>query len=272
MDAESSLLQRRRPFLLPKGFSLAELLMALSLFSFIILFSVVFLSSSQRLWRRVSASSDAGQVLRKAAFWVSRDLANSSRDGLASRANGNGGARLGDALWMLSAEDPVTGRFIRGSDGSPLWQKNVLFYLTVPTDHDRRYGVHCQNWDRVCPHKILLRKVIDKAPLTTPTSAEDDRETLLDDSEVLTYLTRPDSLELQPMLLEDGVVGVDYITGGLLDARAELIFSGSSVLEVGFVLEAPLLEDAQKRLDLGRDPFEAVTFTLSRRIAVLPIN
>jgi prepilin-type N-terminal cleavage/methylation domain-containing protein len=256
----------------PKGFSLFELLMAMALFSLLVVFSVAFLSQGQRVWGRINASDSAGRTLRKGAEKVSRDLANAGREGVASAANGTGASRMGDALWMLSAEDTASGRFVRSPEGAAFWQRNILFYLTVPLDHDVRYGVACQSWGRVCPHKILLRKVIDSGAPTLPASPPEDVETLIAPLAITAYLTRPASLDLSTISSEPGVVSVDYVSGHLLDSRVTLETSGTRVTEASCVLEAAMVEDARHRLEVGRDPFPPVLFTLSRRIGVVPIN
>jgi type II secretory pathway pseudopilin PulG len=254
------------------AFSLAELLMAMTVFSMLVLLSVSFLKGSQGLWRKVDSSASAGTALNKACWWLQRDLDNAGQTGVATAGNGAGDARLGDALWMLSAIDPATGQFVRSSGGSALWQKNVLYYLTTPLDHDSRYGVSCQQWDRVCPHKILLRKVIDTGPPTGPASPYEERETLLSEAEITAYLTRPPSMSLSGMQGEPGVVSVEYVVGGLLDTRVTLDFEGAKVSRASWLVEAALTEDARSKLVVGRDPFPSNSMTLSRTVVVLPSN
>lgn len=256
----------------PRGFSLPELLMALTLLSMIVLLSFLYLDRSQRLWRRVSASSSAGQSLRRAASRLGPDLRNCGKKEIDSMANGTGAQRLGDAVWFLSAEHPNDGTFVRTDGGGAFWQRNVLYYLTVPLDHDSRYGTACQAWERICPHKILVRKVIDSGPTTTPTGPESSKEELLTGLQAAAYLTRPATLALSSMTSEPGVTRVDYVTGTLLDLRLEVEKSGESVLEVRCDLEAPLLEDARGHVVVGKQPFPANTFTLVRCIAAIPAN
>lgn len=255
-----------------RAFTLTEMLMAVTVFSLVLVFSVVILSSTRKVWQKVNASNDAGMVLRKAAFRLSQDLAGAGRDGLATCANGTGSSKMGEALWMLSAEDPAGGRFVRGPGGGAFWQKNVLYYLTVPQDHDARYQMSCQSWDRVCPHKILLRKVIDTGPATTPTSADGDIETLLTEADAVAYMTGPATLDLDPMLSEPGVVSVDLVTTRLLDSDVTLKQAGGHTTEVAFKLESALWEHARNRIAVGRDPFPPNTFTLSRTVGAVPLN
>ena len=51
-----------------------------------------------------------------------------------------GGAPDGKAIWFLSARDPATGKFARGPEGEPFWQRNLLYYLVVPQQHLALFG------------------------------------------------------------------------------------------------------------------------------------
>lgn len=256
----------------PRGLSLLEILIGATLLSLVSLFSIAFLSQSQRLWRRVDSSSTATQSLTKANARLGADLINVGRQGVASMPHGSGPQRMGDALWFLSAWDPASQAFIRNAGGRSFWQKTVLYYLTVPQDHDSLYGVSCQAWDQVCSHKILLRKVIDTGLPTTPSSAPEQEETLPSAAQIAPYLTRPDSLDLTTLQSEPGVVSVEYISGYLLDMVVTLNQQAGQVLEVDCVVRAGLLQDAKGHFQIGRDPFPLSTFTLSRNIRVVPRN
>lgn len=255
-----------------RAFSLAELLMAMTIFAIIITFSFVYLERTKRLWDKVDASTSAGQNLHKVISRLYKDLYNVGKSGVGTRANGAGDARMGDALWMLSALDPLSDEFVRSDGGKPLWQRNVLYYLTVPQDHDSRYGIHCTHWDRYCPHKILIRKVIDSGPPTTPTSGEGEVEELIAPADIAQFLTRPTDLDLSfPGEASLGLKRTDFIAASLLDLRVTL--SGGGVVdEVVVDVEAPLLAESRKRISLGDQKFPEQGLTLIRRAAVLPVN
>lgn len=251
-----------------RGFSLVEILIGFTLLSLLALFSVGFLSQGQRLWRRVESSSSAAQSLSKASQTLNADLINIGRTGVATTSYGT----MGQAVWFLSAYDPDTKTFVRNGGGRSFWQKNVLYYLTVPLDHDSRFGVHCADQDLVCPHKILLRKVIDTGAPTSPASVEADEETLASSAEISVYLTQPATLDLAGLAAEPGVVSVDYVAGYLLDMAVTLSSQGLNVSEAEVVLRAGLINDAKAHLKVGTDPFNKGTFTLSREIDVVPRN
>jgi prepilin-type N-terminal cleavage/methylation domain-containing protein len=254
------------------GFSLLELLIGITLLSLLSLFSVAYLTQGQRLWRRVESSSSAAQSLSKANASLSQDLINVGRDGVATMANGTGAQKMGDAIWFLSAYDPASQTYVRDGGGFSFWQKTILYYLTVPDDHDQRYGTQCVAWDQVCPHKILLRKVLDTGAVTTPTSAETDEEQLPDSATIAGYLTRPPSLNLGTLQAESGVVSVNYVAGYLLDLDVELTMDAGKVALVECVVRAALINDAKSHMRIGQDPFNKGTFTLSRAIEVVPRN
>lgn len=256
----------------PRGFSLLEVVVGITLLSLLSLFSWAFLSHSKRLYRKIDSSSDAGKTLRAATAKLNEDLINAGRRGINSTSNGIGAQRMGDAIWFLSAYDDATRTYVRNAGGRSFWQKTILYYLTVPLDHDQRYGVSCQSWDQVCPHKILIRKVIDTGTPTNPTSPPENEETLVGPGDIASYLTRPNTLGLDTLSGEPGVVSVTYITGHLLDLKANLTRDGQDVTEANVVLRAGLIDDARAHLRLGIDPFASGTFTLSRNIVVLPRN
>ena len=255
-----------------RGFTLTEILVATTLLSFIVLFAVFYLDRSRMLWRSVNANQDAGMTLRKSYGAIRDQLADVSEKDFRFIDNGSGSSKIGQAFWFLSARDPLTGVFVRGQNGRPFWQKNILFYLTVPDDHDQRYGVSCTAFERVCSHKILVRKVIDAANPTTPTSDEEDEEVLLNDGQVLEHLLRPDTIDLSAQASMPGVVEARYITGNLLDMSVDLDEVDGRIREISVLLEAGLLEAARNRLVIGRDEFTSPTFVLARTVGVIPRN
>ena len=248
-----------------RGFSITELMIAVTLLSLLILLSYAFLSQSHRLFRRVNASGDADRGLRKAARALRADLINTGRLGVASVANGING----DAIWFLSAQDPASREFVRKSTGRPFWQKNILYYLAVPEDHDQRFHMSCVAQERVCSHKILIKLVIDHGHPTTPDSSEADEEQLIPSSEIQTYLSSPPSLDLSSLTADPRVLSAEYVAGSLLDCEVEILSGGR---EIHCLLTAGLIEDARKNFPLGKVPFPDRSFTLSRMVGILPSN
>ncbi len=156
------------------GFSVLELLIAMALFTMLGLLGSMMLSQGALSWRRVSGEHSASLQLARAQRFLKLDLLQSSGSEMAQSVVPASLASSGDghALWFLSAIDPVTQQAARKPDGTPLWLQNILYYLVVPSTHsDCAGGAGPGGLDDRCPHKVLVRKVIDQAPpgdLTNP--------------------------------------------------------------------------------------------------------
>lgn len=252
-----------------RGFSFAELMTALTLLTLVIALSYAYMSQSQRLYRRVNAKGSADVGLRRAALALEKELSNSGKNQIDFTNNGNGANYCGDAIWFLSAEDPASEEFVRKPNGTLFWQKNVLYYLTVPLDHDERYKIHCDEMNRVCSHKVLVRLVIDNGIITTPNSPEDDEETLLTRTQARAHFVRPNTLDLAPLTTDPRVVSATVVASSLLDNSVSVQGDGR---EIRCKLSAGLIEDARKNFPLGKVPFPEKSFTLSRTVAVILPN
>ena len=182
-----------------RGLSLLEMLLAGTFFSLVALLSFLLLSRSVGLWTHVVEAESAGLELSKATQALRGDLLLADL-GECKRAEVPaslpGGGKDGCALWFLSAVDPNSGELIRKPDGTPFWQKNVLYYLVAPSGHLDFCGIDCEGglgpdgFDDRCPHKVLVRKVIDSGVPTNPeTDPDATEEELLTDVSV--YRTRP---------------------------------------------------------------------------------
>ena len=199
--------------------TILEVLVVLSLFSVVGLLAYSALYESGRAGRRVDGQADASDRLAKAVSFFSRDLA-SSRYSDIRRATVpsflSSAASDGVALWFLSAVDPATGELARKFDGEPMWQKNVLYYLVSPSQHLQNFGLDCAGHtgpvgvDDACPHKVLVRKVIDAGDPTTPLAEEEE---LLDD--VAIYLTRPNGTGADAFPPQARVVEARIIATGI---------------------------------------------------------
>lgn len=162
-----------------------------ALFVFTILLGVTFfmVHNATQTWERVSGDQGAAGQLEKAESWLRRDLHHT---GFLALGSGDSLTTLvgkdGDAIWFLSAFDPATGEFIRNDDGTPRWQRNIIYYCVVPSGSTIGPGVDDGGYEVSHPHKVLVRKVVDSGPTTTPTNPL-SQETLLAD--VSSYLERP---------------------------------------------------------------------------------
>lgn len=161
-----------------------ELMLSLAIFSAILLFTAAIMFMTKSAWVTSDADEEAALRLRDAVNRLERDF---SLTGVDKFAHGTAGTSLasakdGDALWFLSPIDPVTETFVQDDDGRPVWQRNILYYLSVPADHTSCEGmVGPDGYEQGCSHKVLLRKVIDHSP--------GGQQKLL--KNVAPYITRP---------------------------------------------------------------------------------
>ena len=259
-----------------RGVTLAELLIGFALFAIVGVFLAFAFSSATDVWRGVSGDTDAQTTINKARFHLSNDLRRTS---FATVSIGRGTHSLGptdsDVVWFLSAVDPATGAFLRKSDGTPFWQKNILYYAAVPNNHTLLYGFACtggpdtEGYDEHCPHKILIRKVIDKDTATDPND-ETTEETLLLPSDISTYLTRTDQLDSSAMNSEPGVSEHKIVTTGILGFRADKSPDPRWPDEVQVRLQSTALLSAQRELSIGNTPLSETRFTLDVTLPLYP--
>ena len=158
------------------------------------------------------------------------------------------------------------------ADGTPFWQRNVIYYLVVPDRHATTFGMDCQGGvgprglDDRCPHKVLVRKVIDSgvatSPLGDPSVVE---ETLITD--VSSYLTRPNGYDTSLLSAEMGVESAEMVATRLLWFEVSLAKS-----EVSIDLRAVAIKDAQANLALGSAALSSGRYTANRVLSIFPMN
>ena len=262
-----------------RGMSLIELLLSISLFSIVAMLSFVLLRRGATLWRQLVEAESASLELAKAASRLRGDVVRTSIN-LCSQttvpASLAAGAKDGSALWFLSALDPATGEMATQPDGTLYWQRNVLYYLVVPANHQSLFGFDCQGgmgpngFDDRCPHKMLIRKVIDSGPPTTPQGDPAvDQETLI--SDISPYLTRPAGYDLSGMGAEPGMQQVELIAVRLLWFEVTLK-APNRPQEIDIDLGAVALKEAQAHLALGSVPLSTGRYTKHRVLSLMPMN
>jgi prepilin-type N-terminal cleavage/methylation domain-containing protein len=245
---------------LKAGFTLLELLIVAVIFSLFLLVSYGLLSSGMGVWQKTASSQDVGFQLGKARFSLQRDIRDASFTNSEVSLQPGMAADLarGDVLWFLSAVDPSTGQFTRKVDGTPFWQKNILYYLTVPLRHDQLFGVSCQSAKYHCPHHFLVRRVIDSGPPTSPLGPVDDEETLLAPSQIEDWVKRPDSFSLD---LNNPLPDGDHlVASGLLDFDVSMAPDATGG-EIEIRLMGFDLDQAGKKIALGREDLKDSPYT-----------
>lgn len=218
--------------------TLVEAAVAAGLFSMLALVLFMVMGSGVNTYYGISGSRDVGTALRKAEVSLLADLENAPRGGLDHKWIGAG---HGDALWFRSAADKVTGEFRRQATGAPDWQTNIVYYLIRPNNHAAvAGGYNCgvdpaPNGDGFCPHKMLIRKVVDQATLLTP-------------AQVDSFLTAPSAYDVSamtdagnPLLLETRIIAANLLWFRVFE----------TVPEIDIELGASKTHEAERRFSVG---------------------
>jgi type II secretory pathway component PulJ len=244
-----------------RGATLLEVIVSLSMVSLMVLATFLILNSSIITWRKVSGNQGAEAQLIKAESWLRRDVAQTaygalSRAGSVTTLIG----KDGDAVWFLSAIDPDTGMFVRNIDGTPRWQRNILYYLVVPTGKNTTgfsgTGIEDSGYEVSHPGKVMVRKVIDNNP-------DPAEEELIAD--ISSFLEAPnDGLLNAPNSESASLVAVN-----LLGFRVD---KDDTLQRVALVLQAAKLEEQQHRFAIGSQSLLDPQYLLERRFELFPEN
>jgi hypothetical protein len=249
-----------------RGATLIEMAVTLGIFSLLSLLLAVSFTKSHELWSRTSGGSDAQHNLRKLRNKLSRDLMETSFASVGTSVSLSSlGPVDGSALWFLSPVNQATGEYVRTSTGTPFWQHHILYYSVVPKKHDDLIGFSCKGgadsdgFEIQCPHKLVIRKVIDIDDLADPND-EATMETPFADADppvdVSKYLTRPDGLDTSAMLLEGGVLEVSIVSTSILSFNVSVAKDASQPREIEIETASVSIPSAQKRLRIGQEPLK----------------
>ncbi len=254
------------------GFSIVELLLVAAIFSAFLIVSYGLLNTGLSSWKRTANSQDVDLEFSKAAAALKRDLRDTAVRHASTRTTPwlpPGGTR-GNVLWFLSAVDPASGQFVRKKDGTPFWQRNIVYYLAIPSEHDALYGVRCGSGRYHCPHGMLVRRVFDTGQATSASSPEARIEKLMTPAQVGERLKRPRTahrLEFgNPTAESEEVVAV-----GLVDFAATVAPTGFPN-EVELRLSGFQLAEAGKVMRLGQEDMSLSPYTRSLLLSVVPGN
>lgn len=175
-------------------------------------------------------------------------------------------------MWFLSAVSDTGKMAHKALDGSPFYQRNVIYYLVVPAGHTSCSGLNGPNGlDDACPHKLLIRKVVDVPPATSPTDNPDlTEESLIRD--VTPYLTRPNGRDLSAMQSEPNLERAEVVASNLLWFEVTLNPDPEIANEVQLDLRAVSLDDARREVQFGSVSLAVSRFTQQQLITVVPKN
>lgn len=249
-----------------KGVTITEMLVALSLTTLLITATFLLMKSSSATYQRVSAGQDAGGQILKAEGWLRRDLAHTAYQATASADSlSTLAGKDGDALWCLSAVDPVTGQFVRNPDGSPRWQRNILYYSVVaPPPYRTGFsggGIAEGGYEVSNPHKLLVRKVIDSGAPTSSTAGP--QEELL--SDISAHLETP----VSGIFADPGAESVALVARDILGFRVR---RDDTLQSVTIVLQGAKLRDRQLEFPIGSRSLLLPGYLIERRLEVFPEN
>lgn len=271
-----------------RGFTIIEMFIALTIFSGIMVITTMLLRQSVWIWTSGDSRESAGLVLRKARAALQRDLAQADLGvgpagephwGETTVSSSMGG---GDAIWFLSAVG-ANGEFAREEDGFPFWQRNIIYYMAKPQNHDSLYKQSCSagtnpQGDDVCPHKMLIRLVVDNPPVTDPLPPPGAPpipgllpEELVDTADIGNYLVAPTGLDVSAINALPGVEQVQIVTTGMLwfkvDLPPDLPTEGRQL-----DMRAVAIAEARKEANVGVDSLINHPTTLENLYSIYPKN
>lgn len=252
-----------------RAFSLLELSVAAGVFSVLLIVVLALFNQSVAVWRTTSSTDAANRELRKVRTSLERDLQLSALDQVGRgqvSAHLGGGASDGEALWFLSPIDPATGQIVTDDEGNPVWQRNIVYYLIVPNNHAGTFGSTCaggadaHGYDDRCPHKVLVRRVIDRVPATDPKDPA-TQETLIPAGAIGPYLVQPDGFDLSA-----------YPDARIVASNLLTFETTTGTASVDVDVRALGIDEARREARVGVDPFYDSRFTEQHPFSVFPKN
>lgn len=264
------------------GLSLIELIIVMTLTGVIFGVTQLMLVRTIDTWWRVNANQDSEQQLYKAQNHLERDLRGAAFETQPDRATiavrqqpselTNLSGADGDVLWFLSAVDPLSGKFIRKPDGSPFWQRNVVYYAVSPLGLDQLgysgAGLDSGGYEVACPFKMLVRKEIDSGVATNPDSNPSTTvEKLMTFDEVAGHLNRPNGYSCAGMSAANSTV--KPVAAHLLSFRADL---DEALRGVNIEFRCTAIERARREGGISNRDLSEQPATTQLQVVLLPPN
>lgn len=174
---------------------------------------------------------------------------------------------------MLSSAsgDAATGPVCTTDGGEPFWQRNVLYYTVRPSNDTCPGGTDGYGYEDMCPHKVLIRKVIDTNPATSPTGNPNDvKEVAL--GSMTAYLTRPNETDVSAILGEPQVTAVEVVAVNLLTMRVGLAPDANAPGEVLVTYKAFNEPSSRQTTQVGSVALGEHPNTLTYVLSAFPRN
>lgn len=261
------------------GFTLAELLIAMTVAFVLVGGGYFMLNMATDVYRKVSGHEDGALQMKKAARQMQVDLlaGNISADAMQVTPKAGPVGNTGDAVWMLSTASGVEadGATCANESGEPYWQRNVIYYPARPTGDTCAGLVGAGGYEVACPHKTILRKVVDTGNPSIPLS---DTNTVVEQEELLavgalsSYLTRPAGLLTAPMLSEPNLGMVEIVSVNLLTMRIETDPDPNAPGEIKVTYQAFNELSGSRTTNVGSTDLTNHAKTLTHMISVFPRN
>lgn len=149
----------------PRGFSLLEVVVSVTFFTCLAMAAGLAMSTSVKVWSRASGRDEVQRRLIKAQTVLRRDLLTGRLSPETLQI-----APDGKAVAFLTPVHPESEELVFKSDGTPFMMRTLVYYLVTPHPHEP-----------YCPHKMLVRRRLDRGEPTPPEeeSLEKDWQTWL---------------------------------------------------------------------------------------------
>lgn len=261
-----------------RGFTIVEVMVASLLALMVIGLALGMLKMAGTVFHRVSGHEDGALQIKRAARNMDRDFHSTFMGNVRVEPVPGPAGFFGDGIAALSAEEQGRGPMALEVSGSPYWQRNIIYYLAVPIGDPCTLGANADGYEDQCPHKVLIRKVLDTGPTTlshrenAAADPPNDEEELV--PALLPYLTRPTGFTVSGMYAETpGVVqNVDIVATNLLTMRVRLNPAANSPGEIEITLQAHSEEAARETKRAGPQPLSDHKNTMTHILSIFPKN
>lgn len=259
------------------GHTLIELTVSLGLFAVLTLVLFVLLNMGLRTWDRIEARGKVQRELRQSGLRLIDDLKQTSATQVRTAAVAGG-----QVLWFPTAVDFQPSsltykQILRNPDtGEPLWQSTVLYYSAIPDHGGTGIQAHfnCSGnvldafgLDTSCPHKVLIRKMIDIDPPTSMDGTSGEEPLIAD---VTPWVTAPTNYgSVVKMHTQPSVIRGE----SRLVSRELLYFRVPQTTPlVTFDIRVVRLVEAQRKITMGNSDLTVSPFTSFSTASVQPGN